>query len=31
MILNLPHHILYLDENLNELFSNKQIKLISLS
>ncbi|CAD8131699.1 unnamed protein product [Paramecium octaurelia] len=31
MILNLPHHILYLDENLNVLFSSKAIKLQSLS
>ncbi|CAD8152219.1 unnamed protein product [Paramecium pentaurelia] len=26
ILLNLPHHILYFDENLNELFSNKSIK-----
>ncbi|CAD8141326.1 unnamed protein product [Paramecium octaurelia] len=26
IFLNLPHHILYLDENSNELFSNKSIK-----
>ncbi|CAD8057264.1 unnamed protein product [Paramecium sonneborni] len=31
IILNLPHHILYLDENLNERFTNKPIKLASHS